>query len=77
MYTGAAMTDKLMERIGLDAGHTCRLLREFAALAIDMGLPDKAREMHALADRWATVAIDTIEDAAAEETNPFGLALDE
>lgn len=64
-----------MERIGLDAGHTCRLLREFAAIAIDMGLPDKAREMHSLADRWASIAIDTIEDAANEDTQPFGIAL--
>ena len=71
------MVDKLMERIGLDAGHTCRLLREFAALAIDMGLPDKAREMHALADRWALIAIDSIEDAASEETNPYGIAVGE
>lgn len=65
-----------MERIGLDAGHTCRLLREFAAVAIDMGLPERAREMHALADRWAAIAIDTIEDAANEDTTPFGIVLD-
>lgn len=71
------MVDKLMERIGLDAGLTCRMLREFAAIAIDMGLPDKAREMHAMADRWAVVAIETIEDAASEDTQPFGIALDQ
>lgn len=64
-----------MERIGLDAGLTCREVREFAALAMAMGLPEWARRMHALADRWQPIAIETIEEADAEETNPYGIAL--
>jgi hypothetical protein len=69
------MVDKFMERIGLDAGLTCRELREFAAIALAMGLPDWARRMHALADRWTDLAIDSIEEAASEETNPCGIAV--
>lgn len=67
------MVDKFMERIGLDAGLTCREAREFAALALAMGLPEWAKRMHALADRWADLAIDSIEQAANEDTIPHGI----
>lgn len=69
------MVDKFMERIGRDAGLTCREVREFAALALAMGLPEWAARMHALADRWTDLAVDSIEDAAAEDTVPYGLPL--
>lgn len=64
-----------MERIGLDAGLTCRECREFAALALSMGLPEWATRMHALADRWTDLAIDSIEEASLEDTTPHGIAL--
>lgn len=69
------MVDLLMERIGLDAGLTCRELREFAALAISMGLPEWGTRMLDLADRWQPIAIETIEEAADENTCPYGLPL--